>query len=104
MTELLPCPFCGSPADPNSLAGPFGERLIQCSNCGCGAGLSGACWQATHNQAVEAWNTRHIPEGYTLVPVEPTEDMLAEGENQRDGEWENLASIYKAMIKAAGGE
>ena len=41
------------------------------------------------------------PEGYVLVPVEPTEAMLAEGENQREGEWENLAAIYKAMIQAA---
>lgn len=96
MSELLPCPFCGSPADPNSLAGPFGERLIQCSNRGCGAGLSGACWQATHEQAVEAWNTRHIPEDYENI------DKLESIMRREFGDHVGRFLVqYKAMLKAS---
>ena len=48
-----------------------------------------------------------IPEGYVLVPIEPTEEMLKKGymwRNTGDEEKDQAAmkqSIYKAMIKAA---
>ena len=47
------------------------------------------------------FGVKHVPKGYVLVPIEPTEEMLAMGENQREGEWDNLVLIYKAMIQAA---
>lgn len=40
-----------------------------------------------------------LPEGYLLVPVEPTEKMLDAGEDPYD--CLILSEIYQAMIKAA---
>lgn len=47
----------------------------------------------------EAWQAR-VPEGYVVVPVEPTTDMWWEGkeELQNNGD---ATDIYKAMIEAA---
>ena len=38
----------------------------------------------------------NIPEGYILVPIIPTEEMIGEGQNQ---EW--TEDVYAAMIGAA---
>lgn len=42
-----------------------------------------------------------IPEGYVLVPVEPTDDMLNEAFNIASVSSSAARAIYKAMLKAA---
>lgn len=47
---------------------------------------------------------REIPEGWKLVPVEPTESMIAAGDQFMDG-LSRLGDAYDAMLAAApGGE
>jgi hypothetical protein len=46
----------------------------------------------------------HCPEGWKLVPVEPTKDMLSAGSRAADGygtPWTRTANAYKAMLDAA---
>lgn len=62
--ELKPCPFCDSH---DLLAKGF---KIMCLKCSCTvAGVQGS------RELAEAWNTRHVPKGYKLVPVSPTKDL-----------------------------
>ena len=49
--------------------------------------------------AKAAWESR-VPEGYVLVPVEPTEKMLSAVDGNDLMSWDSEA-IYKAMILAA---
>ena len=69
MSELKPCPFCGSncvndttgPSDQNDEVGYFWT----CPDCVC----SGP-FEESIEKATEGWNLRAIPEGYALVPVD----------------------------------
>ncbi len=69
MTEKLkPCPFCGGEARPSEQVVPNTDIrywIAICANCAASTPL-------------ENWNTRPsvVPEGFKLVPVEPTEAML----------------------------
>ena len=48
----------------------------------------------------DAWQAR-VPEGYVVVPVEPTEDMIMAGCMEHGGyDVIDSKSIYKAMIEA----
>ena len=48
----------------------------------------------------DAWQSR-VPEGYVVVPVEPTEDMIMAGCMEHGGyDVIDSKSIYKAMIEA----
>ena len=49
---------------------------------------------------VKAWNTRHIPEGYMVVPEEPTDAMLERG-LAYCGTRSSLDQAYAAMLQAA---
>lgn len=49
--------------------------------------------------AEQAWKTR-VPEGYVLVPVEPTEKMLSAVDGNDLVSWDSEA-IYKTMIQTA---
>lgn len=51
--ELKPCPFCGSPG--RVLVLSHGSHCL-CAKCGCELGLS-----VYRKDAVEAWNSRHMP-------------------------------------------
>ncbi len=55
MTELKPCPFCGSPVV-DLIHTREGIRP-QCLTCG----AASACGE-DHEQAAEAWNTRALPD------------------------------------------
>lgn len=75
--NLRPCPFCG--ADPESGAWDEHGFAIQCSSnlskCPINPAYSGYDHQAT----IDRWNTRAAltpPEGYVLVPMEPTREMI----------------------------
>lgn len=75
--ELKPCPFCGSKAAQQNYVV---EAVVHCTSCF-------AVIRRTHAPTVdtgiaasaEAWNARAAltpPEGYVLVPVEPTPGRL----------------------------
>ena len=49
--------------------------------------------------ALSAWLASENREGYKLVPVEPTKDMIAIG-NEYYSESCSLSGLYKAMIGA----
>ncbi len=71
--ELLHCPFCGS-AD-SEMQQAQTEHYVECLECEASTALL-----STRREARELWNRRAAlraaPEGYVLVPVEPTPEML----------------------------
>jgi len=120
-TELMPCPFCGEDGTKDDDGLPLAYysrcmkyRYCECDNCGA---MTREC--DTRDDAIASWNTRadHIgnvnkmvPDGFVLVPIEPTEEMELSGHK-----YSTMAGllpmakcrlIYKAMIAAAqkGGE
>jgi Lar family restriction alleviation protein len=104
--ELKPCPFCGS-ANVEVQAFRHGSECytVRCDGCGALGPLkrSSAGSHISWDLAMEAWNTRHIPEGYALVPVEPTEAM-ERAVLSLSGDYEgnvNPFNAYAAMITAA---
>ena len=55
-----------------------------------------------YDTAMAAWQAR-VPEGYVVVPVEPTERMLdsAYSSISDNLHYADLENIYKAMLEAA---
>lgn len=68
-TPLLPCPFCGSPAEfgivtEGGEANPdYGGHFVQCTNERCHGcmGLRFACGDDPKPELLQAWNTRATP-------------------------------------------
>ncbi len=61
--------------------------------------LAKEAWEAGAESVV---NSKLTPEGYVLVPVEPTETMIdAWWDTHMDGETLDEVKAYKAMIQAA---
>lgn len=70
------------------------------------AGWTEACWNAW-----QAGRASAVPEGYVLVPVEPTQRMKTAGINvevYQDSPpepgsltWEEVRAVYQAMLAAA---
>lgn len=99
--ELKPCPFCGGEAFSR------GFRRLECRSCGA-EGPSG-----TKDAAIAAWNRRApSPEGWALVPREPTEEMILAACPDRPPTytgahvaWEqrvgSYVAAYRAMVSAA---
>lgn len=56
VTQLKPCPFCGSAAKIIAPLGYGNVRASECSNSDCAA--TGP-WAANQAEAIAAWNTRH---------------------------------------------
>jgi hypothetical protein len=54
-----------------------------------------------------SYGVNHVPKGYVLVPVEPTEKMFKAGlgwresDSELEGEYRMVYESYKAMIQAA---
>ncbi|HFW2479131.1 TPA: Lar family restriction alleviation protein [Salmonella enterica subsp. enterica serovar Heidelberg] len=114
---LLPCPFCGSPAE-HYPDGDMEGYIIMCGNKNGDCNLQ-AFGFATPEEAEKAWNTRAallqgsqpvsncdelsspvIPDGYALVPIVPTEDMVINGfESEPDPHFsdEKVWAEYKAL-------
>lgn len=103
---LKPCPWCPS-AEQNLSSNGCDNHMVVCE---CGAEGPAA---DTPNLAVAAWNRRApqgnaAQEGYVLVPVEPTDEMV-------DAAWDSDGAdyvgerkyihrsdlAYKAMIEVA---
>ena len=97
MNKLLPCPFCGGEAEFERMGTPRQSCIVACTDCGGRLETSeegGACGSQ--------WNDRHTPDGWQVVPVEPTEAMLLEGKASS-----NLYFKWRDMLAAApkpGGE
>ncbi|EAM8652903.1 hypothetical protein AH273_12950 [Salmonella enterica] len=134
---LLPCPFCGSPAE-HYPDGDMEGYIIMCGNKNGDCNLQ-TFWFTTPEEAEKAWNTRAaipqtgnfrenpisstnnfrkiadtstnspvIPDGYALVPVEPTDEMIAAAMNCEDVLFNSdesfcvqFGNIYEAMLAAA---
>ena len=94
MSELKPCPFCGG-------IGVDPEGWASVDTCGPECVVCGAT--AT---SIDQWNTRHIPEGYALVPVGQLEEHL---KLLQESDWSEVYKLavgnqIKAMIEAAQDE
>ena len=111
MSELKPCPFCGGKAE------LIDDRLSWYVSCGgCSATVIGEraeepetekqCdqidWGYYEKSAIKAWNTRHIQEGYQLVPVDPSEGMRKAAWDTHYCNNDGALTLYRAMLKAAG--
>ncbi len=134
---LLPCPFCGSPAE-HYPDGDMEGYIIMCGNKNGDCNLQTFGF-TTPEEAEKAWNTRAaipqtgnfrenpisstnnfrkiadtstnspaIPDGYALVPAEPTDEMIAAAMNCEDMLFNSdesfcvqFGNIYEAMLAAA---
>lgn len=99
--ELKPCPFCGGDAEFERIGNSRRSTIVNCTECG----ASQECGEEWGHG--RTWNTRHIPEGYALVPVEPTSKMKQTG-GEHNYAGINLTTacdyayeVYRAMIAAA---
>ena len=122
--KLLPCPFCGG--EPQEDGGMFFEFYgherqdysIACKKCRAevrcdvgeheGADAPCSCHHDTRKICAEKWNRRAamlqgadgnspvIPEGWVLVPEEPTHEMLEAGDEQF-----GTYDVYRRMIAAS---
>ena len=96
--ELLPCPFCGKEPFRVRRKGSY-VGIVKCKSTGC----------SNSKMRIEDWNTRTVPEGYVLVPVEVSEKMLQAGAEEiirmkADGWNPHIAvayNVYQSMVEEA---
>lgn len=99
--NIKPCPFCGLhptitewrgyarsyhiDRDGNEVQDQYSEYEIKC----CGVTATDP----------EKWNTRHIPLGYVLVPIDDVKDIICfkEGTVFYDDAKSNLSAIIQAV-------
>lgn len=97
--KVKPCPFCGGEAEFERKGDRKQSTIVSCTCCG----ATQECGEERGHG--KTWNTRHIPEGYALVPVEPTEAMvdaaLAVANDESVHEDNFAQAAYQAMIAAA---
>lgn len=80
MSALLPCPFCGAPADYTDGADADGRFVaVQCSGCGCGSGKHYPLMDDAHPNAANEWNRRS-------APSLPTQEEIGRAIAEADGE------------------
>jgi len=72
MKDLLPCPFCGGEAEFERMGTPRQSCIVACTDCG------GRLESSEEGAGCGSeWNDRHAPDGWKVVPVKPTREMLA---------------------------
>ena len=111
--EIKPCPFCGAGGDriiiqeqePHKHAfatfmpDHHGSATIECAGCNIGM------VEDTKEKVIAAWNRRApaasgaTPEGWKLVPVEPTPEMVIAF--NRGIDFLTWGDCFRAMIAAA---
>ena len=112
---LLPCPFCGGEAEIwRASADPKRPAWVGCmGRC---AVLVSREYETTE-EAIAAWNRRTppaVPDGWVMVPREPTDEMTDKGESALiagplekefkdapSATWAAAKACYRAMISAA---
>lgn len=81
--ELLACPCCGS-VDTKRYE-PYGIKSVRCNDC--------------HASLRECdWQRRAAPQGYKLVPVEATTEMVSVMEAMGHG---TIADVWAAGVDAS---
>lgn len=65
------------------------------------AGVSNNCRSNENVQGLQAGNSPGIPDGWKLVPVEPTANQWAAGMQAFDSGVDKVTRVYKAMLAAA---
>ena len=65
------------------------------------AGVSNNCRSNENVQGMQAGNSPGIPDGWKLVPVEPTANQWAAGMQAFDSGVDKVTRVYKAMLAAA---
>lgn len=88
MNELKTCPFCGGET-----------RKLMCYDLWKVSCSSSYCPLNAVTFSAEEWNTRHIQEGYALVPVEAGDWMFLK--KPSIGKRLNAYAHHREMIKAA---
>ncbi len=93
--KLLPWPFCGGEArmHPNN--------WLSCTLCNIFTDI-----HDTQSEALAHWNRRAtppaaVPDGWVLVPKEPTQEMTDCVAGYFDFQTNSAANAYRAMISAA---
>jgi len=117
--KLKPCPLCGERVEVKKENYNEDQDVsfgIECSECFCNVSF-----YSTREKAIKAWNTRHVPEGYKLVPLEATAEngmkaaLIGEYKIKRtfideEGEeierdftltWSEMKELYRLMLTAA---
>ena len=112
---LLPCPFCGSneceafAQDEDDC--PYQSAIVRCFNCD--AQSAQMVGKDKISRAIAAWNKRHalqsgnsvqpvtVPDGYVLVPVEPTITILDEIDAIFDFGAEDTKDAWHRLLAAA---
>ena len=123
---LLPCPFCGGVPEEDAYGCiEYGghehqDYTITCKSCGAevscitgvhdGADVECSCHHDTRKICVDKWNKRTanspaIPDGWKLVPIEPTADMSHAGHDyyqKSKAEFGDFTptGMYRAMLSA----
>jgi surface antigen len=69
---------------------------VSCNECG----VSQECGEEWGHG--KTWNTRHIPEGYALVPVEPTRQMISAAEDAYMPFGDMALALQVAIAEAQG--
>ena len=108
--ELLPCPFCGGEALPTAhlTYNWFAPVCRRCNARGPSVKIERDSdpqeMRNLMNQADENWNRRaspaSAPEGFALVPVEPTPEMLTAGEQESENKSATYETVFAAMLAA----
>lgn len=113
-TDLRPCPFCGGEATfgviEEDTHPDFGGHFIQCTEARCEASsaLRFAHGDDPKPLLAEQWNRRAVgvPEGWKIVPVEPTPEMIRASFDataaEATGKFDAIRrALWKAMVAAA---
>lgn len=104
--RLAPCLLCGVEMEQSRTSFFHPESNAGETDCP----LSSLSWRTSYYR--EAWNKRHVPEGYAIVPVEPTEAMLEAGAQQASDCTDDFTAhssciaghVWSEMLTAAQGD
>lgn len=109
--KLLPCPFCGAPADDFNPDGDMEGYTISCSGKGAVFGANHECCPMasfsfkTHADAIKAWNTRaQQPSAAQLAEamegIEPYLDaIICYASTQGEHEPNRLAAVFRQRLE-----